>query len=185
MLGLRWGAGGGPVTAATAAPAVDGRRPVVEPLISVRVVAQVAALLLRLPRGGLVLTQVLDVLAADVAADERARQVGELLARDREHAEVLPQVRGLVLQAVVCHRRPVNAGTVVLGALPMKVSEVTDRELEVLVGLSRGMRNAEIGRELYVAEDTVKTHCRKLFKRLGARDRAHAVALGYELGLLP
>ena len=45
--------------------------------------------------------------------------------------------------------------------------------------------NAEIGRELYLSEDTVKTHARRLFRKLGASDRAHAVALGLPLGLPP
>ena len=44
--------------------------------------------------------------------------------------------------------------------------------------MSQGRSNAEIGRSLYLSEDTVKTHARRLFSKLGARDRAHAVALG-------
>lgn len=44
--------------------------------------------------------------------------------------------------------------------------------------------NAEIGRELFVSEDTVKTHARRLFRKLGARDRAHAVAAGFRAGLV-
>lgn len=63
-------------------------------------------------------------------------------------------------------------------------SEMTERELEVLDLMSRGLSNVEIGRKLYLAQDTVKTHARRLFKRLGARDRAHAVRLGFELGVL-
>ena len=43
---------------------------------------------------------------------------------------------------------------------------------------------AEIGRELFVSEDTVKTHARRLFRKLGARDRAHAVAAGFRAGLV-
>ncbi len=42
--------------------------------------------------------------------------------------------------------------------------------------MADGKSNAEIGRELFVSEDTVKTHARRLFRKLGARDRAHAVA---------
>ena len=44
--------------------------------------------------------------------------------------------------------------------------------------MADGKSNAEIGRELFVSEDTVKTHARRLFRKLGARDRAHAVAAG-------
>ena len=61
---------------------------------------------------------------------------------------------------------------------------LTERELQVLRGMSDGMSNAEIGRELFVSEDTVKTHARRLFRKLGARDRAHAVASGFRLGLV-
>ena len=45
--------------------------------------------------------------------------------------------------------------------------------------MAEGKSNAEIGRELFVSEDTVKTHARRLFRKLGARDRAHAVAAAF------
>ena len=61
---------------------------------------------------------------------------------------------------------------------------LTERELQVLAGMSRGRTNAEIGRELYLSEDTVKTHARRLFRKLGAADRAHAVAVGFRWGLV-
>jgi DNA-binding NarL/FixJ family response regulator len=61
---------------------------------------------------------------------------------------------------------------------------LTERELQVLRGMADGKSNAEIGRELYVSEDTVKTHARRLFRKLGARDRAHAVAAGFRSGLV-
>jgi DNA-binding NarL/FixJ family response regulator len=50
--------------------------------------------------------------------------------------------------------------------------------------MAEGRSNAEIGRELYVSEDTVKTHARRLFRKLGAADRAQAVAVGFRLGLV-
>ncbi|MEH1012227.1 LuxR C-terminal-related transcriptional regulator [Micromonospora sp. CPCC 206060] len=61
---------------------------------------------------------------------------------------------------------------------------LTERELQVLLGMADGKSNAEIGRELFVSEDTVKTHARRLFRKLGARDRAHAVAAGFRAGLV-
>jgi DNA-binding NarL/FixJ family response regulator len=61
---------------------------------------------------------------------------------------------------------------------------LTERELQVLTGMSRGRSNAEIGKELYLSEDTVKTHARRLFRKLGAADRAQAVAVGYRWGLV-
>jgi DNA-binding NarL/FixJ family response regulator len=61
---------------------------------------------------------------------------------------------------------------------------LTERELQVLCGMADGKSNAEIGRDLFVSEDTVKTHARRLFRKLGARDRAHAVAAGFRTGLV-
>jgi DNA-binding NarL/FixJ family response regulator len=58
------------------------------------------------------------------------------------------------------------------------------REQQVLEGITRGMSNAEIGRELFLAEDTVKTHARRLYRKMGATDRAGAVANGFRWGLL-
>jgi DNA-binding NarL/FixJ family response regulator len=61
---------------------------------------------------------------------------------------------------------------------------LTERELQVLRGMSRGRSNSEIGKELYLSEDTVKTHARRLFRKLGAADRAQAVAMGFRWGLV-
>jgi DNA-binding NarL/FixJ family response regulator len=67
---------------------------------------------------------------------------------------------------------------------PARRTALTERELQVLRGMADGKSNAEIGRELFVSEDTVKTHARRLFRKLGARDRAHAVAAGFRAGLV-
>jgi len=61
---------------------------------------------------------------------------------------------------------------------------LTEREQQVLEGMSRGLSNAGIGRELFLSEDTVKTHARRLFRKVGAADRAQAVALGFRWGFL-
>lgn len=61
---------------------------------------------------------------------------------------------------------------------------LTKREVEVLVGMSNGRSNAQIGAELFLSEDTVKTHARRLFRKLGAKDRAQAVAIGLRRGLI-
>lgn len=68
--------------------------------------------------------------------------------------------------------------------LPHFGADITDRELDVLKGMSYGLGNAQIGRNLFLSEDTVKTHARRLFRKLGAVDRAHAVRLGMETGWL-
>lgn len=63
-------------------------------------------------------------------------------------------------------------------------AQLTERELQVLRGMSQGKSNSAIGRELYLSEDTVKTHARRLFRKLGVNDRAQAVALGFRRGLV-
>ncbi|GLZ76533.1 DNA-binding response regulator [Actinorhabdospora filicis] len=67
---------------------------------------------------------------------------------------------------------------------PRRGSALTEREMQVLRGMSEGKSNGEIGRDLFVSEDTVKTHARRLFRKLGARDRAHAVAEAFRSGLV-
>jgi two-component system nitrate/nitrite response regulator NarL len=61
---------------------------------------------------------------------------------------------------------------------------LTKREVEVLVGMSNGRSNSQIGADLFLSEDTVKTHARRLFRKLGAADRAQAVAIGLRRGLI-
>lgn len=61
---------------------------------------------------------------------------------------------------------------------------LTEREMQVLRGMSQGKSNGQIGRELFLSEDTVKTHARRLFRKLGVRDRAQAVAHGFRRGLV-
>jgi DNA-binding NarL/FixJ family response regulator len=59
-----------------------------------------------------------------------------------------------------------------------QIDKLSRRELQILGGMCQGRSNAEIGRTLFLSEDTIKTHARKLFVKLGANDRAHAVAQG-------
>ena len=62
---------------------------------------------------------------------------------------------------------------------------ITARELEILTLVARGLSNREIAAELFVSENTVKTHCSRAFDKLGAARRTQAVQRGKELGLLP
>ncbi|WP_346113839.1 response regulator transcription factor [Nonomuraea maheshkhaliensis] len=64
------------------------------------------------------------------------------------------------------------------------LAELTPRELEVLRLLARGRTNAEIARELYVGEATVKTHVARVLMKLSLRDRAQAVVFAYETGVV-
>lgn len=61
----------------------------------------------------------------------------------------------------------------------------SERRLQILKLVAHGKSNPEIARELILHVETVKSHCRDIYDLLGARNRAHAVAIAYERGLLP
>jgi DNA-binding NarL/FixJ family response regulator len=118
----------------------------------------------------------------------RAGASGFLL-KDRPPEELVAAVRviaaGEALLAPSVTRRLIEefarrAPAVKAAAL----DQLTEREREVLVLMARGLSNAEIARTLFVAETTVKTHVGRVLHKLGLRDRAQAVVLAYESGLV-
>jgi DNA-binding NarL/FixJ family response regulator len=119
----------------------------------------------------------------------RAGASGFLL-KDRPPEELVQAVRvvaaGDALLAPTVTRRLIEefAHRPVAVVAPLELDELTDREREVLALMGRGLSNAEIAAELFVAETTVKTHVGRVLHKLRLRDRAQAVVVAYESGLV-
>ncbi len=67
---------------------------------------------------------------------------------------------------------------------PAAVQTLTPKELDVFRLIARGMSNAEIGRELFISDTTVKTHVTRVLQKLDVRDRVQAVVYAYESGFV-
>lgn len=78
----------------------------------------------------------------------------------------------------------VTTGELLAAPASPAIAELTERERETLLLLARGRSNAEIARELFVGEATVKTHVSNVLLKLGIRDRIHAVIWAYEHGVV-
>ena len=67
---------------------------------------------------------------------------------------------------------------------PERLSVLTEREREVLICIAKGLSNQELAQQLVIADNTVKTHVKRILTKLGARDRAQAIVIAYESGLM-
>lgn len=117
-----------------------------------------------------------EALAADPAAYD-AKEVARLAARDRRAAEDDRQAaagdRRDLIQALLEPPRPSFDGTV----------ELRRRERDVLARLARGMTTREIAEDLFLSANTVKTHTRHLYRKLGVRSRVAAANWARDHGL--
>ena len=66
---------------------------------------------------------------------------------------------------------------------PKEIDELSEREREVFRLMTNGLSNAEIGKQLFISETTVKTHVTHILQKLNLRDRVQAVVLAYQAGL--
>jgi DNA-binding NarL/FixJ family response regulator len=70
------------------------------------------------------------------------------------------------------------------GAASMHSNGLTDREVEILVGISRGASSRELAAQLFVSESTIKSHLRAIYRKIGVRDRSQAVAYAIRKGFV-
>jgi len=106
--------------------------------------------------------------------DELVRGIRAVMQGD---ALLAPAITRRLLDRFV-ERPPRSAGT------PPELVELSPRELDVLRLIANGRSNAEIARDLFLSEATVKTHVNHLLTKLRLRDRVQAVALAYRTGLM-
>jgi DNA-binding NarL/FixJ family response regulator len=105
------------------------------------------------------------------------RLVSAIRATAAGEAELSPDIVARMVQEFVSRPRP---GTV----RPSELDELTDRELDVLRLVARGLSNAEIAERLVLGEATVRTHVSRILAKLRLRDRTQAVVAAYESGLV-
>ena len=110
-----------------------------------------------------------DAPAAELTRAVRVVAAGEAL--------LAPSITRRFIEEVTRNRRPAPRAS-------RELESLTVREREVLELIARGMSNAEIAEHLVVAEQTVKSHVGRVLAKLQLRDRAQAVVLAYETGVV-
>jgi DNA-binding NarL/FixJ family response regulator len=113
-------------------------------------------------------------LLKDIRREQLVHSIRTVAAGDALLAPVL--LRRLIED--LCRRPAPNQGR------PSQLAELSDRELQVLTLVARGLANADIARKLFLGEATVKTHLANTLRKLGLRDRVQAVIAAYECGLI-
>jgi len=169
----------------------------VSPLLRVAVVAQDAAqrdaLSALVSELGHVVSDVgdTDVVLTDGDAPETDVPVVVIGTLDAGYAGVLP--RDALPAQIDAALRAVAVGLSVRAPAPQAFASfedeesqllLTPRELEVLVGLSEGLSNKAVARQLDISQHTVKFHVESIFRKLGVATRAEAVAKGLRRGLV-
>ena len=127
---------------------------------------------------------VLDALRAGargyLTKDAGGEQIEQALRDVIDDRSVLdPAVQHHVVDAIAAGRAPAQPEMA-----PSPAAGLTPRERQVLELIARGLTNAEIAQQLAVSETTVKSHINHLLPKIGARDRAQAVAFAYQQGLV-
>jgi DNA-binding NarL/FixJ family response regulator len=118
---------------------------------------------------------------ADVLPAVEAGATGYLL-KDTSRDDLARAVRAAYRGEAVLS--PTVAGRLMGQVRSPSREALSERELEVLRLVASGSTNREAARQLFISEATVKTHLLHIYEKLGVRDRASAVAAGYQRGLL-
>jgi LuxR family transcriptional regulator, maltose regulon positive regulatory protein len=108
----------------------------------------------------------------------------ELLAEARWTIEAAPDPGPVVTALIDKAERRMHVRPRGLGAFTVSIDEFSDRELEVLRMLSGDMSQREIGGALYISFNTVKTHTKNIYRKLGVGQRDDAVARARALELI-
>lgn len=162
---------------------MDIRMPVLDGLAATRAIAADATL-----------TGVKVVVLTTFELDEyvfeamRAGATG-FLVKHTEPADLLKAVRVVaggdaLLSPSVTRRLVAEFATHAKPAPPETLSELTDREREVMILVAEGLTNAEIAERLYMSPATARTHVSRILLKLNARDRTQLVVMAYESGLV-